>query len=358
MRIGDFTLHRVYLELRLPIGDSQVRFADHWLTVLELSTDDGLTGVGFELQQAKPTAALKQLQEQFKYNGWPALQGASPFGIANRITRPRGGNVGAATFPLAVETACWDLMGKALQLPLYELLGGTSPKVRAYGSTLDFHLSDEEFRARLDEFKKMGFRAIKIKVGHTDVDWDLRRLAIARAAMGHSADLMVDANEAWSPKEALRRAHLYREEGYDIYWIEDPITREDYAGYAQLRADLPFTRINTGEYVGFTGKRRLLESHGVDVLNTHGQIAVTRAAARLAGDFGIPISLGNTIMETGVHLAASSPECLYLAYSDLAWTRLVKQPVRFEDGYAFAPTRPGLGLDLDYDALATYSRPD
>ena len=78
----------------------------------------------------------------------------------------------------------------------------------------------------------------------------------------------------------------------------------------------------------------------------------------LAGDFGIPISLGNTIMETGVHLAASSPECLYLEYSDLAWNRLVKQPARFEDGYAFAPTRPGLGVDLDYDALAIYSRPD
>jgi L-alanine-DL-glutamate epimerase-like enolase superfamily enzyme len=167
---------------------------------------------------------------------------------------------------------------------------------------------------------------------------------------------MVDANEAWSPKEALYRAHRYRDEGFDIYWIEDPITREDYQGYARL-AEIPFTRINTGEYLGFSGKRRLLESGGVDVLNVHGQIGASRAAAQLAGDFGIPVGMGNTLLEIGVHVAASLPECLYMEYSDLEWNRLAKEPVRFEGGYAFAPDRPGHGIQLDRDALKKYSEP-
>lgn len=356
MKITAYALHRLHLKLPRPIGDSQVRFVDHWMTVLELTTGGGLTGIGFELQQGKPTPALAQLQSQFEYNVWPGLQGANPFGETLRIARPRGGNVGSAMLPLAVETALWDLAGKAVGLPLYRLFGGTDPQVRAYASTLDFHLSDDDFRARLDEFNEMGFRAVKVKVGHADIRWDLRRLAIVHDVFGRDVDLMADANEAWSPKEALYRVHRYRDEGFDLYWIEDPISREDYQGYARL-ADIPFTRINTGEYLGFSGKRRLLEAGGVDVLNIHGQIGVARAAAQLAGDFGIPVALGNTLLEIGVHLAASLPECLYMEFSDLEWNRLAKEPVRFQGGYAFAPERPGHGIELDRDALNRYSDP-
>jgi len=357
MKIAEYKLHRLHLELPLPIGDSQVRFTDHWMTVLELTGDDGVAGVGFEIQQGMPTPALEQLRAQFEYNAWPMLDGANPAGLALRINRPRGGNVGAAAMSLAVETALWDLTAKSLGLPLYKLLGGTDPQVRAYGSTLDFPLSDEEFRSRLNDFKQMGFRAVKIKVGHPDVEWDLRRLEIVYDVMGRQIDLMIDANEAWSPKQAMRRANRYRDEGFDIYWIEDPITRDDYAGYRLLSAEVPFAQINTGEYLGFSGKRRLLESGGVDVLNIHGAVGMARAAAHLAGDYGIPVSLGNTILEIGVHLAASLPECLYMEYSDLAWNRLAKEPVRFADGSAYAPDRPGHGIELDCDALENHSRP-
>ena len=108
------------------------------------------------------------------------------------------------------------------------------------------------------------------------------------------------------------------------------------------------------QYLGFSGKRRLLESGGVDVLNVHGSIGMTRAAAHLAGDFGIPVALGNTIMETGIHLAASLPECVFLEFSDLAWNQLAKQPVQFENGWAHAPDRPGHGIELDRDTLAAW----
>lgn len=354
MKLQTYALHRLHSELPLPIGDSQVRFTSHWITVLELTTDNGLTGVGFELQQGLPLPGLEQMKAQFQYDGWPLLYGQNPFSIAMRITRPRGGNVGAAAFPLATETALWDLMAKSLDLPLYRLLGGNNPKVPAYGSTLDFRLDDDQFRARLGDFQQMGFRAVKVKVGHTDPDWDLQRLAIVHEVFGQDIDLMVDANEAWSPKEAVLRANLYADAGFEIHWIEDPITREDYLGYKRLCEEIDSTKINTGEYLGFSGKRRLLESGGVDVLNVHGSIGMTRAAAHLAGDFGIPVALGNTIMETGIHLAASLPECVFLEFSDLAWNQLAKQPVQFENGWAHAPDRPGHGIELDRDTLAAW----
>ena len=353
--IESYALHRLRIPLTRTIGDSQVRFDVHWMTLLELRLTDGTVGVGAELQQGQPTAALEQQEERFQMTHWPTLQGQQPLQVALQIGRPRGGNVGAAPMPLAVETAAWDLAAKQQQLPLYQLLGGSQDRVPAYGSTLDFHLSDEDFVERLTEFRQLGLNAVKIKVGHPDIDWDLRRLSLAEQVFGPDADLMIDSNEAWSPKEAIVRANIFREAGFDIYWIEDPISRRDYAGYQTLCQQLPFTRINTGEYLGVTGKRKLLEASAVDVINVHGNIAASRFAAQLAGDYGIPIALGNTIFEIGIHLAASLPECLYMEFSDLAWNQLARQPVVIEDGYALLPDRPGHGIEIDEDALAEFA---
>jgi len=358
MRIEEYDIHRLQLPLPQPIGDSQVRFDEHWLTVLELKTDDGLTGVGFELQQGLPTAARAQLRQQYEHQTWSAIRGTHPAANCLRVTRPRGGNVGAGVLPLATETAVWDLLAQSMDMPLYQLLGGENRRVPAYGSTLDFHLDDDAFRAKLSTFVEMGFRAVKIKVGHPDIGWDLRRMGIAVDIMGPDADLMVDANEAWSPKETLVRLDTYRQAGFELFWIEDPVTREDYPGYALLSAELPTVRVNTGEYLEFSGKRRLLETGGVDVLNVHGAIGMSRAAAQLAGDYGIPVSLGNTIGEIGVHLAASLPECLYLEFSNLEWNRIIEEPVRFSGGFAHVPEGNGHGLTLDRDAVEHFSRPD
>ena len=357
MTINNYDLHRVHLPLPEPIGDSQVRFDHHWLTVLELHTDDGCSGVGFDLQQGRPTASQNDLKTQFEYAVWPSLSDGVPIGLAQRISRPRGGNVGCGYLTRSVETALWDLVGKQMQLPIYQLFGGDSPRVRAYGSTLDFRLEDAEFRQKLERFRDRGFGAIKVKVGHADVQWDLRRLQIVRDVMGEGIQLMVDANEAWTVKETLVRLHGYRDAGHDVFWIEDPITREDFSGYAKLCSELWFTRVNAGEYLGFTGKRRLLEQGAVDVLNVHDSISNTRAAAWLAADYGVPVSLGNTLLEIGVHLAASLPECLCLEYSDLLWNALAVEPIQFENGYAIAPDRPGHGIELDRDKLSHYAAP-
>ena len=357
-KITDYQLHRLHIELPLPIGDSQVIFTDHWMTIVELIDEAGRGGVGFEIQQGLPTAGLVQQKAQFEHAVWPTFGGAEPMSQVLKISRPRGGNVGATPMTTAIETALWDLVGKQLDQPLYRLFGGTNPKVRAYGSTLDFHLPDEQFRDRLSDFQRMGFGGIKIKVGHPDIEWDLKRMAMALEVMGADVDLMIDSNEAWSPTVALIRINRYQTEGFRVFWVEDPITREDYDGYRMLCAETGHTRINTGEYLGFHGKRRLLESHGVDVLNVHGHFGQTRSAAHLAGDYGIPVSMGNTILELGVHLGASLPECLYLEFSDLAWNNVAVEPVQFRDSYAIAPDRPGHGIELDREAVAKYSCPE
>ena len=357
MQITDYTFHRTLIPLREPIGDSQVRVDRFWTTVLELHTDEGHTGIGFETSTV-PTPLLEEMNAKFEGSAWTSLKGQSPLALVNRITRPRGGNVGSGDLSRQVETALWDLIGKQQGQPLYRVLGGGDPRVRAYASTLDFRLDDDQFREKLQRFRDMGFSSVKTKVAHPDISWDLRRLGIAREVLGSEGDLMIDANEAWSVKETLVRLHRYRDAGFEIFWVEDPITREDYAGYSSLCNELFFARVNTGEYVGYSGKRKLLERNAVDVLNIHGSVTMSRDAARLAGDHGVPVSLGNTILEIGVHLAASLPECLYMEFSDLRLNDLAQEPVRFENGHAIAPDRPGHGIELDPDKLVFYSRPD
>jgi L-alanine-DL-glutamate epimerase-like enolase superfamily enzyme len=328
------------------IGDSQVRIDMHYVGVLELYSRSGQTGLGFFGSLLFPLPPLAELERVFAIEVAPDLVGQNPFALLNRLSRPRGGNIRSHIFAQAVDQALWDLQAKELGLPLYRLLGGTSNRVRAYASGLDYHMPLDDARAFFAMAAARGFSAFKLKVGHPDLKWDLQRLAAISEVVGPDAVLMVDANEAWSPKEAIRRAHAYRDAGFTIYWIEDPCLRDDYEGLARVIQAVPFSHINSGEYLDLHGKRRLMEQHAVDILNVHGNITQSRQAAWLAADYGIPVSLGNTPFELGVHLGAALPEVVWLEYSFQDYDHLIAEPVRFEGGYALAPDRPGHGLAL------------
>lgn len=333
------------------IGDSQVRSDTHHIGVLELHDSAGRLGLGFFGALFFPLSPVAELERVFSGEVLPGLRGRSPFALANHVSRPRGGNRRSTPFGQAVNQALWDLQGKELGLPLYRLLGGTEGRVRAYASGLDFHLSMDEFRAFFADAARRGFTAFKIKVGHPDLGWDLARLAALREVVGRDATIMVDANEAWTPKEAIRRLHAYRDAGSTPYWVEDPCLRDDYDGLARIAQAVPFSHLNTGEYLDLRGKHTLLERGAVDILNTHGHIGDTLQAARLAADYGVRLSLGNTPFEVGVHLACALPEADWLEYSFHDDHDLIAEPVRFEAGYAIAPERPGHGLELSRHAL-------
>lgn len=343
-----------------PIGDSQVRSDWHFMGTVELTSTSGQVGLGFFGALFHPLPPLAELERAFAAEVFPGLKGQNPFTLGHRISRPRGGNIGkgGGTFALAVDQALWDLQAKELNMPLYRLLGGSDNRVPAYASGLDYHLSTEEATAFFAEAKRQGFTAFKVKVGNPDLAWDLDRLRAIDDAVGPGARLMVDANEAWSPKEAIRRAHAYHDAGLNIYWIEDPILRDDFIGLAEVRHAVPFAHINSGEYLDLRGKRMLMEARGVDVLNIHGGISAGLRAGWLAAEYGIPISLGNTPFELGVHLAAALPEVRYLEYSFHDYNQMVEQPIQFADSYAFAPDRPGHGLTLSDYARRELAKPD
>lgn len=358
--IEEFRITRFEFPRSRPIGDSQVRSDWHYMGTLELTSSAGHVGLGFFGALFHPLPPLAELERVFRTEIWPNLKGLDAHVYTHRMSRPRGGNIGKGSplFGQPVDQAMWDLAAKSLDLPLYRLLGGTTNRVRAYASGLDFHLSTEETAAFFAEAARQGFTAFKIKVGHPDLAWDLARLKAIAEAVGPGATLMVDANEAWSPKEAIRRAHAYRDAGFNIYWIEDPCLRDDFAGLAQVCQAVPFAHINSGEYLDAHGKRLLMEHRAVDILNVHGNITQVLHAAWLANEYGIPISLGNTPLELGVHLACALPDAHWIEYSFQDYNQLVDEPVRFEGGYAIAPDRPGLGLTISETARRELTKPN
>ena len=134
--------------------------------------------------------------------------------------------------------------------------------------------------------------------------------------------------------------------------------RDDFAGLAEVRRAVPFAHINTGEYLSLSGKHQLIEAGGADMLNIHGHFTEGLRAGWIAGEYGIPVTLGNTMFEVGVHLACALPECNWLENSFHNYNHLLKTPVEFKAGYAIAPDRPGHGLELLDEARAHYARPE
>ncbi len=359
MRLVEFRITRFQFARDRVIGDSQVRADDVNIAALELIADTGAVGLGFIQTLFYPLPDQAEIERVFVSEVWPHIEGQPPAGLVHRVGRPRGGNQRAYTLPFheALQVALWDLAAKQVDLPLHKLLGSRRDKVEAYASGLDFHLSDHDFSEFFAHADSIGYRAFKIKVGHPDFDWDLNRLKLVAQAVRPGALLMIDANEAWGAKEAVTKLTAIRRAGYELLWVEDPILRNDYEGLRLLRESCNWTLINSGEYLDASGKRQLMQAGGTDILNVHGQVSDVMRIGWLAADMGIPVSLGNTFLEVGIHMAAALPEVQWLEYSFQNFDHLVDEPVLIRDGFAHAPNRPGHGLVLSETARREWARP-
>ena len=176
--------------------------------------------------------------------------------------------------------------------------------------------------------------------------------------MQPGAQIMIDANEAWGAKEAIVKLEAIRRAGYELLWVEDPILRNDFEGLRLLRESVPWTLINSGEYLDAAGKRQLMLAGGTDILNVHGQVTDVMRIGWLAAEMGIPVSLGNTFLEVGVHMACALPEVEWLEYSFQNFDHLVEEPMEIRDGWIHAPDRPGHGLVLSESARREWARPE
>jgi D-arabinonate dehydratase len=261
----------------------------------------------------------------------------------------------------ALDIAIWDLKAKSFGQPLYRVLGGAKSSIPYYvaGGYYEEGKSLEDLAAEMRACVAGGAGGVKMKVGRATLHEDAERVKLVREVVGPKVKLMVDANCAYSPSQAIAFARLI--EDLDIYWFEEPISSDDYRGLRRV-ADGTIIPIAAGEneYTRY-GFRDLIDSGGVAVINADAQIlggiSEFMKVAAYAQAHNIAVAPhGN--QEIHVHLVAALTNGLIVEFYDETtnpmWRTFLVQPLIGQDGFLKPPDREGLGIEVNHQALKSY----
>jgi len=261
----------------------------------------------------------------------------------------------------ALDIALWDIMGKAADRPLYQLLGGYRDDVPAYASGGYYREGKglDGLATEMERYMEMGFTAVKMKIGRLTPLEDAERVRVARETVGPKVQLAVDANNAYpDAMTAIRAARMI--EKYDIWWLEEPVWPDNISAMAKISAALDMP-VAAGEIEATRwGFRQLMEA--IDILQPDFTVAggVTECIkiAHMAACFDVPIAT-HWMPNVNIHLVAAVPNGLTTEYflleeDVLNFDRIVKEPVQPVNGIIPVPQRPGHGVELDDQAIERY----
>ena len=315
------TIEKLDVDLfRLPLPVAMGAAAAGVMTAFDLVTaritdSDGVAGVGYTVMhegQGGPIAAL--CDGTFR----ASVEGRDP-DLIETIWREiyrrhhyagRGGPVGFAL--AAVDVALWDMKGNRLGTPLWRLLGGADPSVRAYAGNIDLNFPVEKLLEGGIASVEQGFRSVKMRLGRPTIAEDIARIDAMRNRLPDDIELMADANEAWRVDEAMRAMTLL--EPFDLVWLEEPIAPDNTAGYALLRS-LGKVPLAAGEnHHTLAEFAALIGAGGVDFpepdLTTCGGITPFMKIAHLAEAHGLPV-MSHGAHDLHIHLLAAAPNAAY-----------------------------------------------
>lgn len=266
-----------------------------------------------------------------------------------------------------VETALFDLVGKALGVPAHVLVGGAlRTRLPVYASG-GLATTPEELRRELRAYVERGFRAAKIRIGF-GIRADVERVAAAREGLGPDGRLLLDLGGSYLPESpsVVEVAELIRELApFRPFWLEEPLHPDDIAGHARLRG-LGLVPIAAGENTRTIHEvRQLLAAGAVDILQTDAvyaggileQIEIG-ALARESGVSVAPHTWGSAPgLMANMHAFACTPNGLIVEWSQAhnpLRELILREPLRFEGGQLLLPEHPGLGVDITPDLQQRY----
>lgn len=341
-------------------GGPAVAEATRDFVILTLGTDQGIEGVGITFFGGALTGALKAAVDAL---GALAI-GEDPLrieAIAGKLRAAAGTSGPGGIFTLAlsaIDIALWDIRGKAFNLPVSRMIGGYRERVPTYASgALMRHFPLAHVEKAAAQLVKNGFRQMKTQLalpGDTNPEREVERIRVVREAVGPEIDLMCDINQRWDVRQAISIGS--RIEEYHLYWLEDVVAADDYAGLAAVTAALA-TPVAAGEYVyGTVPFRHMLETRAVDIV----MIDVLRAGgitqwlkiAGMAEAFNLPV-VNHLCPEISVHLVAAIPNGLTVEYMPWSAPLFEEVPVP-KNGELTVPDRPGLGLKFNRDVIKRY----
>jgi L-alanine-DL-glutamate epimerase-like enolase superfamily enzyme len=346
MKITGYRVEQYLMKMDRLVGDANLPSGVEMLpgSILWLETDENISGISLGYG-----GGIESL--------FGAIEGADPREVVALWIRMndflhKGGNEGAASAALsAIDMALWDLKAKLADEPLWKTLGATAGRVKAYASGLDYCLSDQELFAFYRRMAEQGIADGKLKVG-LDLKADLRRLGIMRDALSVASSrpgLMIDSNEYWSPKQAVRYIRQL-EKHFDLIWVEEPARRWDYDGLRLVSRQVS-AAVASGENLhNLAQVYPLIANRAVDVINVWtGQSGVTglMQIAHMAHVHGLQVSMMNAQANYMAQVAAALPNHNMMEVVDPGREHCLKWDHRIEDGDIVLSDAPGWGIEID-----------
>jgi len=329
--------------------------------IVIIKTDTGIEGIG-EISMLWDGTGQRACFDVNRLLA-PVLIGENPFDIVKILRKmddaiqfSKASNPGKA----AIEMALYDIIGKKLNTPVYNLLGGKARKCAPLSMSI-FMDDVENMVEQAVGYVKQGFKTVKIKIG-MNAKSDIDAVREIRSAVGNDINIRVDANMGWkSPKQAI--AVINELEKYGVHSIEQPMNPERIDDIALIRSQVN-TPIMLDESIWHPEDAvRALKAEAVDIFNVYvsesGGLYKSSTIFRLAEAYGVDATIGS-MPELGIgtaaqmHLAVSVPSfncpgdvCGFMYHKD----DLILETLKIEDGYAYPPEGPGLGITLDHDML-------
>ena len=354
--IESVRLRQVNLPPKVVRTDAIQSFVTQETVLLTLRCSDGLEGTGYAYTIGTGGSSVVALLRDHLA---PQLLGRNPQQVEaiwkDLFFHTHATAVGAITsLALAcVDTALWDWRARGLNLPLWQLLGGAQTRLPVYTTEGGWlHLSAGELVDQTLAAQAQGFKGAKIKIGRPHVSEDVERLSKVRAAVGAGFEIMTDANQGFNRPEVVRRAKAF--EGLDLAWLEEPLPAEDVGGHHQLLAHTAIP-VAVGESMYHLSQfREYLEQGACSIVQPDvariGGITPWIKVAHLAEAFTVPVC-PHFLMELHVSLCAAVPNAAWVEYipqlDDITTSR-----IRVEDGFAYPPATPGLGIEWDWTQIA------
>ena len=334
-----------------PEADGTFAWNSTTLIVVELQAE-GAKGLGYTYSHRVVAPLCRDMIDKIVVGSdiWQSGELVHRLRVSQRNYGRDG--IGAAALS-AIDVAMWDLKAKLLGKPLVALLGQAHDAAPVYGSGGFTAYDDAQLTAQLTGWVEQGIPRVKMKIG-TDSNDDLRRVGVARKAIGDDAELFVDANGAYARKQALDFAHRFRHE-YGVTWFEEPVSSDDLRGVKLVRDNGPDgLEIAAGEY-GWTDMylRNMLDAEAVDVLQADatrcGGVTGFMAASAMAEAHPLPLS-AHCAPSLHLHLACASRPLRHVEYfhDHVRIERMLFDGFRAPVNGAMSPdlTRPGVGLEF------------
>lgn len=309
-----------------------------------VETSDGISGTGgayFGRIDGGPAVLAHLINEVLA----PEVIGEDPFlirGIRDKLWRLNDyhGTSGLVLWGIAaIDIALWDLVGRAMGQPVWRLLGAQRDRVPAYAMVGWLNYDLDGLKRICTRAMEQGFRGVKVKVGTPTLEEDVERIEAVRSVLGSDRLLMVDANQAFSYNEALRRGRVYQELG--CYWFEEPLRADDTSGLAALAHELAIPIASGENNYGKRQFRDLFERRAVDIVQPDirraGGLTECLEIGLMADAFNIPYASHGS--GAHLHVLAALPNALFLESGLLP----EDSSLRLIDGCYPLPDEPGFG---------------